>query len=154
MRKRANTVAMQKILEINYLRLCLLNEAQLRIPGCFKISTSPLYFILLSSVEPIFTVLEMYWLCERRKLPVLKKKKSWPKTNFFILTEWFCNLFKWRLGKNCLSNQQMQTNKLNTNLQQKLLHKKRLLMFCCIYSFNIANQGELPLGRKHIILHL
>lgn len=48
----------------------------------------------------------------------------------------------------------MQTKKLNTNLQQKLLHKRRLLMFCCIYSFNIANQGELPLGRKHIILRL
>lgn len=147
---------MYKILEINYLRLCLLNEAQFRIPGCFKISTSPLYFIPLSFVEPIFnTVLGMYWLwCERRKLPVLKKKKSWPKTNFFILTEWFCNLYKWRLEKNRLSNQQMQTNKLNTKLHQKLLHKRHLLMFCCIYSFNIANQGELPLGRKHIILHL
>lgn len=59
-----------------------------------------------------------------------------------------------KIRKNCLSNQQMQTKKLNTDLQQKLLHKRRLLMFCYIYSFNIANQGELPLGRKHIILHL
>lgn len=46
----------------------------------------------------------------------------------------------------------MQNKKLNTNLQQKLLHKRRLLMFCFIYSFDIADQGELPLGRKHTIL--
>lgn len=83
-----------------------------------------------------------------------KKKKEKLAQDQFLYIDWFCNVYKWRLEKNCLSNQQMQTNKLNTNLQQKLLHKRRLLMFCCIYSFNIANQGELPLGRKHTILHL
>lgn len=80
-----------------------------------------------------------------------KEEKIGPRPIFLYLL----NESIWmKIRKNCLINQQMQTKKLNTNLQQKLLHKRRLLMFCCIYSFNIANQGELPLGRKHIILHL
>lgn len=94
------------------------------------------------------TSLGMANLDTKRKRQTLE----WRKSHICITPSvqlWWNSCRKPAMG---IKNQMQSSTEtqLNTDLQQKLLHKWHLLMFCCIYSFNIVKlQSELPLGRKH-----